>query len=235
MNYQEVEQGSRALFVVGAVGCIVNTLAIIGLLFTGLVGYMHIDLIYIMSYTLLVIGLILASVGYLGIRRNYASGVSMAGFAVGIVASILFLLWAVLEIMNYLFGINVWWTLAEIISYMGYWQISSYVLSTIYDIFFVLLILWGVAHITTRRLTGKSGLSMATGIMLILTAVFLTIWNVVWVLYIPYWGYWGYIDYSLYLDILELIWTSLFFISQILATILFFMLKVPSSPAKQAT
>ena len=212
---------SRALFVVGAIGCIINTIVAIWLSFTTLAfpifGYRF---SWIIRYVLLVIGLILASVGYFGMRRNYDSGVGTAGFAVGIVVAVLFLLWTVWEIMMD-------WFVYPAIAY----ELSAYVLSTVYDIFFVLLVLWGVTHITTRRLTGTSGLSMAAGIMLILTAVFLEIWNTVWIVSITFGAYIG--DYWV-LDILKLIWTPLFFVGEILATMLFFMAKVPQLPAKPA-
>lgn len=218
-----VPQGrqSRALFVVGAIGCIINTLAAIWFSFTTfafpIFGYRF---SWIIGYVLLVIGLILASVGYFGMRRNYDSGVGTAGFAVGIVVGVLFLLLTVWEIMMYLF---VYPTIA--------YELRSYILSTIYDIFFVLIILWGVAHIVTKRFTGKSGLSMATGIMLILTAVFLQIWNTVWIVGVTFSAY----RYYWLWDILELIWTLLFFVSEILATILFLMAKVPRLLARPAT
>lgn len=215
---------SRAPFVVGAVGCIFNTMAAIWLSFTALapISIFGYPFSLIIGYFLLVIGLILASVGYLGMRRNYDSGVGTAGFAVGIVVGVLFILWTIWEIMDYWFGIDVWRTLSEIIGYTPYWQLGAYVLSTIYDIFFILLILWGVAHITTRRLTGNSGVSVATGVMLILTAVFLQIWNAVWIVDITFWRY---MSSSWLLDTLQLMWMSLFFVGEILATILFFMAK----------
>jgi len=222
---------SKAPFVVGAVGCIINTMAGIWFSLTTLVPILGYDLDGIIAYFLLLIGLILASIGYFGMRRNYGSGVGSAGFAVGMVVSVLFILWTIWEILGYWFGIDVWRALSETIGYVDYWQLGSYILSTIYDIFFVLLIVWGVAHVTTRRLTGNSGLSVAAGIMLILSAVFMQIWNTVWIINI---AFWGYILYAWFLDSLMLLWTSLFFIGEILATILFFVAEVPRLPAKPA-
>lgn len=210
---------SKAFFVVGAIGCIINTIAAIWFSFLALIPIFGYPFPRIMGYVLLVIGLILASTGYFGMRRNYDSGVGTASFALGVATGILFLLFTIWEIMLYLLGAY---------PIFGY-ELNLYVLFTIYDIFFVLIILWGITNITTRHFTGKSGLSMATGIILILTAVFLQIWNTVWFVGITVWGYMGYYWFW---DMLELTWTLLFFVSEILATILFLMAKVPQLPAK---
>ena len=215
---------SKALFIVGAVGCIINTIAAIWFFLDRYVHLFSDEPFWIIGYVLLVIGLSLASVGYLGARRNYGSGVGTAGFAVAVVVSVLFLLWTVWRIIGY----------PRYIPYKEYLLLHSYIFVTIYEIFFIMVILWGVTHITTRRFTGKSGLSLATGIMLVLAAVFVQIWGTtLWIANFTFWWY----DYHTFVfweivDIFELIWTLLFFVSQILATTLFFMAKVPELPAK---
>jgi hypothetical protein len=221
---------SKALFIVGAVGCVINTLAAMWFFLATVMWFFFAasipEPLWIIGYVLLVIGLSLASVGYFGTRRNYGSGVGTASFAIAIVVSILFLLLAIWRIMGYPFFHG----------YEEYWLLRSYVLTTIYEIFFVMMILWGVTHITTRRFTGNSGLSLATGIMLILAAVFVSVWTTLWIAD-TFWRYYGYHEFVLWriVDVFDLVWTSLFFVSEILATILFFMAKVPESSAKSVT
>jgi len=225
-------RSSKALFIVGAVGCIINTIAAIWFFLAyariirlGSVSYTS---YWTIGYVLLVIGLSLASVGYIGARRNYGSGVGTASFAITIVVSILFLLWTIWQIMDYPFFNDY---------YEEYQLLRSSIFATIYEIFFVMVILWGVTHITTRRFTGKLGLSLATGIMLILAAVFVDIWIALW--FVAFSGNSHLVIYNSLLreivDAFELIWTLLFFVSQILATTLFFMAKVPELPAKPTT
>lgn len=210
---------SKAFFAVGGVGCIINTVAAIWFFFAALARFGQYS--WIIGYVLLMIGLGLASVGYLGMRRNYGSGVGTASFAVAIVVSVLFLFW------------TVWLTVSYPFDYLyleDYWLLRRYIWAAIFEIFFTMIVLWGVTHITTRRFTGKSGLSYATGIMLIITAVFLEISTTLSVV-MMFWYYYGF-GLSAPTYIFELIWTSLFFVSEILATILFFMMKVPESSAK---
>lgn len=215
---------SKALFIVGAVGCIINTIAAISFLLGTLVRY---SLSYwTVVLFLLMVGLSLASVGYLGTRRNYGSGVGTASFAVAVVVSILFLLWDVWHIIDY----EYFHVISERLWYI--------IFGAIYELFFVTMILWGITHITTRRFTGKSGLSLATGIMLILTAVFVEIWTTLFfVEIIDSLMFWEIIRARPWeiIRIFDLIWESLFFVSQILATTLFFIAKVPELPAKPAT
>jgi len=211
---------SRAFFIVGGVGCIFNAIAAIWVFFPILVPVWS-RLVWTIGYVLLILGLSLASVGYLGMRRNYGSGVGIASFAIAIVVSVLFLFWVIWEIVGYY-------------PYYGvYWQLREYFIIMIFELFFAMMVLWGATNITTKRFTHKSGLSLATGIMLIITAVFLTISTTIWSVVIwsvVYWHYWGMLlDLA---NIFDLAWTLLFFVSEILATILFFMAKVPEPSAK---
>jgi len=178
---------------------------------------------WIAGCILLMIGLSLASVGYLGMRRNYGSGVGVASFAVAIVVSVLFLIWTVWLVLGYPLG--------DFARYFeDYWLfLRTYIWATIYEIFVAMMVLWGITHITTRRFTEKSGLSAATGIMLIITAVFLEISAMAWVILEIYWRYNEYWYWYPFAEIFEAIWTLLFFVSEILATILFFVTKVPES------
>jgi len=214
---------SRAFFVVGGVGCIVNTVAaiwffllkldIFSLPFLGLSSW-------VIGYILLAIGLILASIGYFGMRRNYDSRIGLAGFVVGIITSVLFLLWTV-------------WDYIAVFPINGSWMLVVYFEVTIYNIFFIMMILWGITHIITRRFTGRSGLSFATGIMLIMTAIFLEIFDMLLAFFLMgrFYGYpTGVLNWAL--EIFDLIWAFLFFVSEILATVLFFTAKVSESSVK---
>jgi len=214
---------SKAFFVVGGVGCVVNTITAIWLFLAVLNLIPAGQFLWIVGYVLLMIGLSLASVGYLGMRRNYGSGPGVASFALAVVVSVLFLIWTVWRVVGYPLGDFTRY-------YEDYWLLRTYIWATIYEIFFAMMVLWGVTHITTRRFTGKSGLSAATGIMLIITAVFLEVSTTAWVILEIFWRYYGH--WYAFADIFGAIWTLLFFVSEILATILFFVLKVPESSSK---
>jgi len=210
-------RSGKALFSVGAVGCGINTIAAIwfslGIFIPfGLSFWPYYESYWTIGYFLLVTGLSLACVGYLGTHRNYGSGAGAAGFAVAIVVSILFILCTLWEVIVH-----------PIYPYSRmYWWLREYVMATIYEIFFAMVITWGVTHINTRRFTGISGLSLATGIMLILTAVFAEIWVTLWIFNITF------IQYGVgvvVLQMFEFIWTLLFFVSEVLAATLFFMAK----------
>lgn len=92
---------SKALFTVGAVGCIINTISAIWFMLSTYVPVFWDEPFWIIGYGLFVIGLSLASVGYLGARRNYGSGAGAGGFAVAIVVSVLFVLLTVWRILGY--------------------------------------------------------------------------------------------------------------------------------------
>ena len=223
---------SKAFFVVGGVGCIINIVAGIWHIFTTLYTlvtlYIPARVVVIffpcLSYwaindILFAIGLILASVGYLGMGRCYGSGVGLASFAVGVVTGVLFLL-------------APFW--GENLASKLDWVLRVCIGVTIFQIFYLMMILWGATHITTRRFTGKSKLSLATGIMFIITAVSLeisaTILAVIalFVLQLP-WQDWIHFFLMDWYGWSTLVWTSLFLVSEILAAILFFMMKVQDS------
>ena len=217
----------KAFFVVGGIGCFINAIVAIWFFFRALdlfaLSPSYAIFSWIISHILLAIGLILASIGYFGMRRNFGSGIGLAGFAVGIVVSVLFLLW------------TVWDFIVEIPMDSG-WLLVVYFEVTVYNIFFIMMILWGITHVTTRRFTGKSGLSSAAGMMLIMTSIFLEIFDILLAVF-RIWDFYGYLmgvlsALNLALGIFDLIWTFLFFVSEILAAILFFTAKVPESVVK---
>jgi len=218
---------SRAFFVVGGVGCIVNAVAAMWLFLTTLAPTFVFGIdSWIIGYFLLIIGLILASLGYLGTYCNYGSGVGAASFAIAIVVSVLFLSWTIWHIANYPFYYRY---------YEEYWHLLTYIWAIIYEIFFVMMILWAVTHITSRYFTDKPGLSLATGIMLIITAVFLEISSILSVVLMMFWRQYHGFQFVNIFELVwtfELVWILLFFTSEILAAILFFMMRIPESSAK---
>jgi hypothetical protein len=216
---------NRVFFIVGGVGCAVNIVAAIWFfVFDGLATFVSLSFYadWIIGYVLLSIGLILASIGYLGIRRNYGSGVGAAGFGLAISVAIMFL------------SLISWYNTAYPFARES--QMTYDVLwIAVYELFFAMMILWGVTHITTRRSTGKSGLSCATGIILVITAVFLNVAeSLSSVLTINYWYWYNYnLPYNV-ADLLQhswgvftIIWTLMFLVGEILAIVLFFTAKVP--------
>jgi hypothetical protein len=212
---------SRQLFIVGATGSILNMVAsiiavIIWALYMSIfsmMSYYSYDIetllrqiigmtsIVVIIVIVLAVGLLLASIGYLGLRRNYGSGVGTAGFVLGIVVFVFIFLTIA----------SAGATLVALGSYNQYnlwnfiiWLFIFAILCLITIILFgVTQIIWGVAHIVTRKYTGHSGLAMATGIMLILSGVFVMTM------------------------ILSEIGLILFFISEILAAITFLISHVP--------
>ena len=201
---------TRAPFIVGAIGAISSGFAALltmifgGLLFAVLlygVRYgpsydMRMSIGGIITGIILAIGLILAGIGYLGLRRNYGAGTGAAGFAFSIIVCVFIFASVVFDMIA--------------LGYRGPypWRDPWYVIYILSAGFTLLLfgvtqVLWGAAHIRTRKFTGKSGLSMATGIMLIIS---------------------GALTMSV---VLTFIGIMLFLISEILATIAFMMSRIP--------
>jgi hypothetical protein len=161
------EAAGRAFFICGAVGCIINIIAALLYFVPALSVFSEFYLpsyMYLATYILFGVGIILASIGYLGIRRYYDSGLGLISFILGIITTVGFLAYGASSIVFNQLNLSYY----SEISFM--FQLSWIV---ILNIFFITLILWGVTHIVNRRATGKAGLSITTGIFLILTAIFM--------------------------------------------------------------
>lgn len=161
---QEATDG--AFFICGGIGCIINIVASALYCFTTLTLLSHLYLasyamIDLVTYILLGVGIILASTGYLGMRRYYGSGLGLASFILGVITAVCFSVYSpneiILEQLNISYNSNMYHALQ-----LGW----IFILNIFYDT----LILWGITHILNRSPTGKSGLSTATGILCILTA-----------------------------------------------------------------
>jgi len=196
---------SRTPFIVGGIGAIISGVAALLSVFGSFGSVFEVYfggrfILTIVGCIILAVGLIQAGIGYRGIRRNYGVGVGTAGFALSIVACAFLLVVAGIAIYIYYYWWY-WW-------YWGYgypsWLLIYLALEiTCLVLFGVMQILWGVAHITSRQYTGNSGLTMATGIMLIIS---------------------GALTASVIISFVGMI---LFFVSEILALIVFLMSKIP--------
>jgi hypothetical protein len=166
---------SRTMFILGSVGLIIAGVAAILSIFRGLGdiwawgnGFGDFGIV---STVILAVGLLLAGFGYRGIKRNYGKGIGTAGFVFGILAFAFLVVEAGLAVaIPYNYYYNYY--------YGGYYNYNSwFIVVAIFaiiaiEIFAVAQIIWGVAHINSRRYTGNSGLGMAAGIILIISGAF---------------------------------------------------------------
>ncbi len=155
---------SRSPFIVGAIGVIISSVTAPFLsLFGGFGGGIFAwysgagTIVYTIGGIILGAGLILAAIGYLGIRRNYGLGTGTAGFALSIMTAVFLFASVAANIIAPAYRYSPWLAIYHML------MILTLVL------FGVMQILWGVAHINSRRYTGSSGLTLATGIILIIS------------------------------------------------------------------
>ncbi|MDH5691349.1 MAG: DUF2180 family protein [Candidatus Bathyarchaeota archaeon] len=197
---------TKGFFIVGGIGSIMNVVAAI-LLFFGTLWFSggwrwyRLDIIDMSGAVLVFIGTLLAGIGYLGIRRNYGSAMGTASFAMGIVTGLFFIVQLVVNVIAY----------SSYDYYHDYYDSPWYVVSLIVFlaalvIFGASQIIWGATHIVTRKFV-NSGLSLATGILLIIA---------------------GSLTASFLLSFIGII---LFLAAEIMVTILFFISKVPTLQA----
>jgi len=155
---------SRSLFILGGVGAIISGVAVLFIL----LGYTYFRFGY-SETTLGVIalgaGLIIAGMGYMGIKRNYGVGTGTAGFVFSIVAGVS----VFVNIASFRFASRYYWYRSP--SGYGTQWFLVFLISTVIALITlgVMQILWGIAHVKSRDYTGNSGLAMATGRMLILS------------------------------------------------------------------
>jgi hypothetical protein len=200
---------SKAQFIVGGVGSILNTIASIPMfifaiaLWIAIISYYEEEYTYLYSllavgivgFILLIIGIIMAAIGYFGFRRNYGSGMGTASFVFAIIVTVLLIIIAFIDIAIIYAG-------EPYYEYATTWAIVLVGQVIWFQLFGIMQILWGATHIVTRKFTGHSGLSLATGIMLIIAGI-LTLTFV-----------------------MTSIGIALFFVAEIMASILFFISEV---------
>ena len=200
---------TRAPFVVGGVGAIISGVASLLSFFGGFGNIFWHNLGWgsiwaILGGIILGVGLILAGIGYKGIKRNYGVGTGTAGFAFSIVVCVFVFVNVALGIIGFSYENGVpYYRDPEYAWYIFY--IGSTVIAVI--LFGVMQILWGAAHINSSKYTGTSGLTMATGIMLIIS---------------------GAMTASVIAAFAGII---LFFVSEILAVLVFLMSNIPQQTA----
>lgn len=161
---------SRTHFIVGAVGAIISGVAPLVVLFLGgglalslWSSEQYMNVTDLADFVLLGIGLITAGVGYLGVSRNFRKGVATASFAFSIIATIFVFITGA-------FGLIASSSSSYYYYYSSPWY-RYYVITLIVALvlFGVMQILWGVSHIQARQHIGNSGLSLATGIIFIIS------------------------------------------------------------------
>jgi len=155
----------KGQFMVGGIGSILNVLASIPLfilavmLFVAIFGgniptsYYSQEFWYFWPFG----PIIMAGIGYLGLRRNYGSAMGVASFAFAIITVVLLIVLS----------------LASMAAYYEYgWRVAQVIQGMWFNPFGVMQIVWGATHIVNRKFTGRPRLSLATGIMLILAGIF---------------------------------------------------------------
>jgi len=212
----------RALFIIGGVGSVLTTIATIPLTLVFFATFLVMPQTTFQYYrpffggeasipvmvSVLVfafIAIIFSAIGYLGSYKNYGSGSGAAGFAFGIVVPVMLMVYAV-GIVAFLTSEYWYYYYYHYNEIARAFLIIAFIVTCI--LFGIMLILWGVTHIGTRRFTGHSGLSTATGIMLIISGALMLS------------------------TVLSFVALGLLFIAEILATILFFISDIPKVAAK---
>jgi hypothetical protein len=168
---------NKTPFIIGGVGALISgILAIFALIFgfgsVSLFGFSnnYFGVLASVVTPILAVGIILLGLGYRGFRANYGLQSGTGAFALSIVAAVFLL-------------VNVGFGMILSTSYYNYtYSYATFGLASIASIITVISIMmlgvaqiiFGVAHIYSRRFTGNSGLSMATGIIFIVSGALTT-------------------------------------------------------------
>ena len=154
-------RAGRGLFALGGTGAIILTvasviMAVIGLfpLWWGIYSFMW-YLILITGLVLLLIGSIFVGIAYYAFYRHFERPMGIAGLVFGVICSVALLVFAVIGMFPTdlsPFGLVLYW--------LGLL------------LFGTMLVIWGVASIIISKSTSMPGLSLATGIVLIVAGGF---------------------------------------------------------------
>jgi len=204
---------ARNTFIVGGAGAIISGVATLISFFGGfgiIWSFVHPvrlefgSILFIVGGIILGAGLILAGIGYRGIKRNYGVAMGNVSFAFSIVTCVFVFVGVAFAIMSFPYTYFY-------LDYRNLWY-PIYILSAIITliIFGAMQILWGVAHINSRKHTGNSGLATATGILLMIS---------------------GALTASV---IIAFAGITLFFITEILVTIVFLTSNIPQQTTQTA-
>jgi hypothetical protein len=154
-------RAGRGLFALGGTGAIILTvasviMAVIGLWPLWIPSYSFVwYLILITGLVLLLIGSIFVGIAYYAFYRHFERPIGIAGLVFGVICSVALLVFAVIGMFPTdlsPFGLVLYW--------LGLL------------LFGTMLIIWGVASIIISKSTSMPGLSLATGIVLIVAGGF---------------------------------------------------------------
>ncbi len=162
---------SRSYFVIGGVGMFLTAalaicLGVFGLLTSQFLFYGYYSgTVMILSLILgiiLYIGLLLGLVGFYGFYKNYGSGMGIAAFGFGIVATTFYLVSLIVMALtvnsfSYYYGTSI---LAILVSLIGLVLVG------------ILFILEGVSFMRARHFTHTGEVNLAAGIMLVIAGSF---------------------------------------------------------------
>ncbi len=144
---------TKPLFIVAAVGYIIAMIAAIWYIADW--AFLYTDAILdIAMWWVFAVGLLLGSFAFLGYRSYYGSSMGLATFIISLVF-----------IWFYPLGYTLWYTPLYFIGI--FLEIIGVVLIG------VMMILWGVSKIVVRNKTGQMGVTLAAGIIFIITGGFM--------------------------------------------------------------
>jgi len=167
-------QVGRGLFALGGTGALILTvasviMAVITVWPFWMVGYARIGfsfewyLILITGLVLLLIGSIFVGIAYYAFYRHFERPMGIAGLVFGVICSAAFLVLAGIGMFPISYGYY----------YPYYFSLMGFVLFWLgLLIFGTMLVIWGAASIVIRKSTNIPGLSLATGIVLIVAGCF---------------------------------------------------------------
>jgi len=162
-------QPGRGLFALGGTGAIILTVAsvimsVIGLWPLWIMGYSFTwYLILITGLVLLLVGSIFVGVGYYAFYRHFERPMGIAGLVFGIICSAALLVFAVIGMFPTYYPYYYPY-------YLSPFGLALYWLGLL--LFGTMLVIWGATSIVIRKSTSMPGLSLATGIVLIIAGCF---------------------------------------------------------------
>jgi len=164
-------QVGRGLFALGGTGAIILTVAsvimtVMGLWPLWIIGYSFMwYLILITGLILLLIGSIFAGIAYYAFYRHFEHPMGIAGLVFGIICSVALLVFAVIGMFPTGYGYY-----TDYRYYLSPFGPVLYWLGLL--LFGTMLVIWGATNIVIRKSTSMPGLSLATGIILIVAGCF---------------------------------------------------------------
>ncbi len=160
-------RAGRGLFALGGTGAIILTvasviMAVIGLWSLWMPGYSFVwYLILITGLVLLLIGSIFVGIAYYAFYRHFERPIGIAGLVFGVICSVALLVFAVIGMFPVSYGYPYYFSMFNLVLY---W------LGLL--LFGTMLVIWGVTSIIISKSTSMPGLSLATGIVLIVAGGF---------------------------------------------------------------